>query len=518
MLQSSSQGSAQSTPASIDESAQGRVPGRLPVAVIDIGSNSVRLVIYESNTRAPTTLFNEKVLSGLGRGIAQTNRLDDKAVDSALGALRRFRALCRQAGVTEIHPIATAAAREAANGPDFVRAAEEALDCPITILSGADEARFAAEGVVAGFHEPDGIVGDLGGGSLEIVEVRGGRIGKGVTMPLGGLRLQDLSNNNLAKARAIADSHVKGTRFGDVANGRPFYAVGGTWRNLFKLHMEQTGYPVHVMHGYTLKSAEIADFLASVVKSEPDKLGGIGSVSRNRRGLLGFGAVAMQAVLQHLRPSEVVMSAYGVREGYLHSRLSEGEKALDPLLEAAHELSLLRSRSPRHNEELIDWSARTFAALGIDETARERRLREAACLLTDISWRAHPDYRGRQSFSIIVNANFPALDHEGRAYLGLANYYRYEGEFDSSTETMGNLIGPRLLALARVLASLFRVSYLLTAAMPGVLARLRWERRNGGFALVVPADLAPLLGERPEARLQAFARIVEKDLRYEVVP
>lgn len=518
MLRSLSPDNVPSTPVSTDPTPHGRIPGRTPVAVVDIGSNSVRLVIYEGNTRAPTVLFNEKVLSGLGRGLAQTNRLDDKAVASALSALSRFRALCDQSGVAEIHPIATAAAREAANGPDFVRDAEAAIGCSITILSGADEAHFAAEGVVSGFHAPDGVTGDLGGGSLEIVDVARGQIGVGVTMPLGGLRLQDLSGNDIAKARAIAESHVAASGFAGVAAGRPFFAVGGTWRNLFKLHMEQTGYSLHVMHGYSVKPAAIADFLAAVAKSDPDKLPGIGAISRSRRSLLAFGAVALQAVIQHLKPSEVVLSAYGVREGYLHSRLDETEKARDPLLESAHELSFLRSRSPRHNEELVEWSSRTFAALGIAETPAEERLRKAACLLTDISWRAHPDYRGRQSMSIIVNANFPAIDHAGRAYLGLANYYRYEGAFDPQSMTnMGGVVEARTLTLARVLASLFRVTYLLTAAMPGVLERLRWAQDpRGGFTLVIPRDLAGLMGERPDARLQAFARIIDRTLRMEV--
>ena len=508
-----------SIPASIDLThGHGRIPGRDPVAVVDIGSNSVRLVIYEGNVRAPTTLFNEKVLSGLGRGIAQTNRLDDKSVASALSALRRFRALCDQSGVTEIYPIATAAAREAANGPDFVAAAEAALGCSINILSGADEAHFAAEGVMAGFHAPEGVAGDLGGGSLEIVDIARGRIGHGVTMPLGGLRLQDLSGNDLARARAIAEANVADSNFQATAAGRPFYAVGGTWRNLFKLHMEQVGYPVHVMHGYRVRPSEVEAFLANVVRSDPERLPGIATISRSRRSLLAFGAVAMQAVISQLKPSEIVLSAYGVREGFLHSRLSEEEKRLDPLIESARELSFLRSRSPVHNEELVDWSTRTFAALNIVETPYEMRLRKAACLLTDISWRAHPDYRGRQSLSIIVNANIPAIDHPSRVYLALANYYRYEGEFDPElVQRMGPVVDPRLLHLARILASLFRVSYLLTAAMPGVLGRLQWKQDpRGGFSLVVPRDLEGLLGERPEARLQAFARIVERTLRFDV--
>ena len=163
-------------PALTDAAVQGRLPQRIPVAVVDIGSNSVRLVIYEGNARSLTVLFNEKVLSGLGKGLAQTNRLDDRSIASAIAALTRFRALAAQAGVAELYPIATAAAREATNGPDFIAAAEAAIGCPIHILSGADEARYAAEGVVAGFYSPDGIAGDLGGGSLELVDVSKGEV------------------------------------------------------------------------------------------------------------------------------------------------------------------------------------------------------------------------------------------------------------------------------------------------------------------------------------------------------
>ncbi|MBC8130438.1 MAG: Ppx/GppA family phosphatase, partial [Rhizobiaceae bacterium] len=226
--------------------------GRTPVAVVDIGSNSVRLVIYEGNTRSLTVLFNEKVLSGLGKGIAKTGRLDERAVLSALSALSRFKALAAQAGVRKLYPIATAAAREASNGAEFIASAEAAVGCPIQILSGADEAHFAAEGVVAGFYEPDGIAGDLGGGSLELVDIAGGEIGEGLTLPLGGLRLQDLSGNDIAKARRIADKEVGNCALAGRGEGRPFFAVGGTWRNLAKLHMEQNRYPLHVMHGYEI--------------------------------------------------------------------------------------------------------------------------------------------------------------------------------------------------------------------------------------------------------------------------
>ena len=506
-------------PVLTDPVVQGRLAGRSPVGVVDIGSNSVRLVIYEGNTRSLTVLFNEKVLSGLGKGLAQTKRLDEKSVASALSALSRFRALAAQAGVTELYPIATAAAREATNGPDFIAAAEAAIGCPIRILSGADEAHFAAEGVIAGFHAPDGIAGDLGGGSLELVDIAKGTIGKGLTLPLGGLRLQDLSGNDIAKARRISDKEVGGSALAGAGEGRPFFAVGGTWRNLAKLHMEQARYPLHVMHGYEIPSADWTGFLDAVAKGDPEALPGITAVSRSRRALLAYGAVTLQSVIKYVKPSSVVLSALGVREGFLHSLLPEDERAKDPLIEAALELSILRSRSPKHALELVDWSRRSLETLGIDETPYEERLREAACLLADIGWRAHPDYRGKQSLSIIAHAAFPAIDHQGRAFLGLTNYYRHEGNFGPpAMQEIENLIPPRLLQRARVLAALFRVTYLLTASMPGLLPRLNWTQDpRGGFALMLPEDLAGLIGERPEARLDHFAKVVERTLRLDVL-
>ncbi len=508
----------QNIPATTETVAQGRLWGREPVAVVDIGSNSVRLVLYEGNARALTMLFNEKILSGLGKGMAQTGRLDDKAVASALAALKRFRKLIDQAGAREVHPLATAAAREATNGSAFVNAAEEAIGVPIRILSGYDEAHYAAQGVLAGFHAPNGIAGDLGGGSLELVDIANNEIGRGLTLPLGGLRLQDLSHNDIGKARTIADTLVASCGMTGRAEGRPFFAVGGTWRNLAKLHMEQRRYPLHVMHGYEAPAADWMVFLDAVAKNDPDKLPGIAAVSKPRRALLAFGAVALQAVVRHLKPSIVTISSLGVREGYLFTLLDEAERRKDPLIAAADEFAVLRSRSPRHSRELVSFSHRTFETLGIDESPYEERLRAAACLLSDVGWRSHPDYRGAQSLSMLTHAALSSIDHAGRAYLGLSNYYRHEGDFEQTViPAIHNLVGPRLMERARFLASLFRVAYILTASTPGILDRLRWRSDpRGGFTLMLPTDLAGLLSDKPVARLENFARIVDRRLRLEV--
>ena len=217
-------------------------PGRLavgnPIAIVNIGSNSVRLVAYEGLTRAPTPLFNDKAMCGLGRGVATTKKLSSEGIEKALSALRRFRVLCRTMDITDIRPIATAAARDATNGPEFLAAATDAIGAPIELLSGRREAELSALGVVSGIYRPDGVVGDLGGGSLELNDVKGARLGKGTTLPLGGLALLDMSGRSVKKAAKIARAALERTRQLDHLTGRTFYAIGGTWRALARLHMD----------------------------------------------------------------------------------------------------------------------------------------------------------------------------------------------------------------------------------------------------------------------------------------
>ncbi len=503
----------------MNKPAQGRLTGREPVSVVDIGSNSVRLVVYEGVVRAPTVLFNEKILCGLGKGIADTGRLNPKAVEGALAALKRFRALSQQAGAKTMHVLATAAAREASNGSAFINAAEEILGVSIKVLTGREEAYFSAMGIISSFHRPDGIAGDLGGGSLELVDVKERVIGIGITLPLGGLRLADMSGGSLDKAQKIAKLELERAELLDAGRNRAFYAVGGTWRNLGKLHMGAAHYPLHVMHEYEIPYAEAVPFLRKVAKGEAAGIDGIETVSRNRQSLLPYGAIVLLEVIQKMRPKSVLFSALGVREGYLYSLLSEEEQLKDPLLEAAEELSTLRSRSPQHARELAEWTGDALKFLGIAESENEVRYREAACLLADIGWRAHPDYRGAQSLNIIAHGAFVGIDHPGRVYMALANFYRHEGMIDDAlSPEMRTLAPQRLYDRAKMLGALLRVIYLYSAAMPGLIPRLKLISDGiGGFLFAVPQDAANLAGERTENRLQQFAKLVGKPMRTVVV-
>ena len=492
--------------------APGRLEGYGPLAVIDIGSNSVRLVVYERLTRAPTVLFNEKVLAGLGKGLAKTGRLAEGSLAQALDAVRRFKHISDQCGAVGLHVLATAAAREAENGPPFVAELERICGVKVQVLTGADEARLAALGIVAGIHDASGVAGDLGGGSLELVDIRGETIGKGLTYPLGGIRLQEAAEGSIRKAERLAAAALEKSPVLSKLAGRSFYAVGGTWRSLAKLHMHQTDYPLRVMHNYSM-SAEVAlDLCREVGRGAVELLPRIETVSKQRRELLPFGAVVLAQVIKQGRPKDVVLSALGLREGHLYELLSPEERVRDPLMCAAEELAYLRSRSPRHNEETGAWTDEAFAALGLDETVEERRLRRAACHLADIGWRAHPDYRGAQSLNIISNAGFIGVDHPGRAYMALSNYYRHMGLVDDALSPgLIRLVDARLLQRAKALGACFRVAFILSAAMPGILSDVRIARANGTLTMELPPHLADLDGEVLQRRFRQLGKVVGLD-------
>ncbi len=489
--------------------ARGRIEGSGPIAVIDIGSNSVRLVIYENHTRAPTILFNEKVLAGLGRGVGATGRLAPDSVALAQASLLRFRRLCEQVGVVSQRILATAAVRDAVNGGEFIADVERICGVPVEMLSGGDEARLAALGVVSGIWKPDGIVGDLGGGSLELIDVRNGQIGRGKTLPLGGIRLQEDSEGKPARAQKIAEDLLEQIDWLPSGQGKSFYAVGGTWRSLARLHLFQVGYPLHVMHHYAIPAQEAIEFCQMVVRRDVDTIDRIEVVSRARRALLPFGAAVMEKILRRTKAREVVMSALGLREGLLYDLLPEAERRRDPLIEAARELALLRARSPDYAQELVSWTDKVFPAVGIDETEQERRLRTAGCLLSDIGWRAHPDYRGEQSLNIISNAGFVAIDHPGRAYLALAVYYRHQGLIDDAlSPRIRELTSTRLKERARILGAALRVASVITASVAGILPQTEIVVEGDTAMLRLPGPLADLDGERLRKRMAQFAKLL----------
>ncbi len=479
-------------------------PKYRPVAVVDIGSNSVRLVVYDGLRRSPTPVFNEKILCGLGKGIAITGKLDAAAVVRAIAGLKRFRALTRQIGCHDVFAVATAAAREAENGETFIDEAEKALGSGIHVLTGKEEARYAALGVIAGIPDADGVVGDLGGGSLELIDVHDGKLFDGVTLPLGPLRLIDMSGDDMARASKIVDEYFGDTKVLETLKGRSFYAVGGTWRNLARLQLSHAGYPLHVLHQYTMsrqQAKSISEFVSGMSSSA---LKDVKDVSRARSNTMPFGSMVLERLIEAGKPRDVVCSVYGVREGYLYAKLPRKKAKLDALLSSCWDFARRYARSPEHELELCDWTDQLFGDKAMKETEEEKRLRYASCLLADIGWRAHPDYRADRSMGMISQAAFVGVDHPGRVFLALTIFYRYEGEV--MKDDLTRLLSETEMERAHLLSSIFRLAYILSAAMPGMLPRIGLKLEGSKIlTLTLPAKLKDLMGERVEKRLSSLA-------------
>jgi exopolyphosphatase/guanosine-5'-triphosphate,3'-diphosphate pyrophosphatase len=492
-----------------------------PMGVVDIGSNSVRLVVYEGAVRSPTPIFNEKVLCGLGREIASTGYLDDVSVRRALDALRRFRAIAQTLGVRRIHAIATAACRDARNGPSFIVRGEAMLGSRIQVLTGAQEAELAAKGILMGFCAPDGFAGDLGGGSLELVDVAGDTMRETTTLPLGSLRLLDVSGGRLDKAVDIADAAITRVPWLAKGRGRNFYAVGGTWRAIARLHMEATDYPLHVMHAYARPVKEMIAFCEDIRRTRKlSSMKGMAKISKPRREVLPTGALVLERVLRHLQPREVIFSVFGIREGLLYGQLSQAERLKDPLLSFCADYARLRSRSAEHAVELCRWTDDLFRPPGPAETEDERRLRWAACLLSDISWRAHPDYRAEQSLILIAQSALAAIDHPGRVFLAFASYFRHLGaarddETDASdrlAQRLKALLPKRLYRRARIIGAAVRAAHMLSIGRPGIIDKTPLAYERDRLILHLPKALAALDGERLRRRLAALGDLLERDV------
>jgi exopolyphosphatase/guanosine-5'-triphosphate,3'-diphosphate pyrophosphatase len=493
-----------------DPTAQGRIQGAKPVAVLDIGSNSVRLVVYERHARSLTPLYNEKSACSLGRGLAQTGRLAYENIDRALTAIQRFALVVRLMKAGEVHVLATSAVRDASNSKAFVDAVEATMNARVEVLSGEAEAHFAALGVVAGIPDFTGLVGDLGGGSLELSAIAEGHDTTGETHGLGVIRLQDDSGRSPGKARDLARTRLAKS---GLLKGRPggqFCAIGGTWRSLAKMHQVLRDYPLHMVQHYTTKANDVAKLCDEIVDAAAAgrAIPGGDHISSSRKELMPYGAAVLSEVIRAGRFDSVLFSALGVREGYLLGLLPPEERALDPLLQGAEEISILRSRSPAHAADLIDFTADFLAAIHVSETPAETRLRKVACYLSDIGWRGHPDYRGEQSVDLVAYGSLAGVDHSGRAFLAETLAVRYMGlKHKSMSQSLMALAGPAANMKARLLGAIFRVAYPMSAAMPGVLPRAHFTLESGRLKLHLPHDLAFLSGEHLQARLDQLAGV-----------
>ena len=473
------------------------------IAIIDIGSNSIRLVIYEGPARIPSILFNEKIMAGLGKGLARHGVLDAEAVERAVTALARFRRLTDEMGVAELRTVATAAVRDASNGPDFI-ARLAAIGLTVELLAGAEEAALAGHGVLAAIPDADGIVGDLGGGSLELVRVGGGAageggVGEGISLPLGVLRIAAMRTNDARALDRIVARALAGVAWRDEGRGKPLYLVGGSWRALARLDMMLTGFPLQIVHHYAMAPAETRRLVRALGQLDPKRIKAVAGISAARAPALSPAATLLAVLARRLGSSALIVSAYGLREGLLHRALPAEVRAIDPLISAAHEEGARQGRFPEHGDLLDRWIAPLFA----HEPHALARLRHAACLLADVGWRAHPDFRAERGLDIALHGNWVAIDAPGRAMLGQALFTSFGG--DDVPDIVARLLPAEGIATAVRWGLAIRLGQRLSGGVAEALAGSRLSIAPRAIALHLRGDNVALYGEAVERRHKVLA-------------
>jgi exopolyphosphatase/guanosine-5'-triphosphate,3'-diphosphate pyrophosphatase len=477
------------------------------MAVVDIGSNSVRLTIYDLNSRVLIPHVNEKVFCGMGRQLSVTGRLDPDGRQLAVMALERYRAFIQASRVAHVEAVATAAVRDASDGIAFKEHAQDRLGVPIRILDGDEEARYSALGVIAGIPDAAGVVGDLGGGSLELVEVHDKKIGNRATLPLGPLRLLGLGLGSNKAIREHIDKELKQVAWLRKLSRPTLYLVGGSWRSLARIHLKQSGdrHLIKIPHQYTLRASEARDLRQFVPGRK--QLDRMEDGDRQRHEGLVMAALVLERFIDAANAQEVVVSAYGLREGIVAERQGLEKLALDPLIAGVRELCRQMSRDPALADELVDFTAPMFTW----EQPRERRLRIAACWLADIAWRVHPEYRANVAFWRVLGEQFAGLDHDGRVFLASTLFERYPGGVEAEeVKRLRASVPEASRSLARVLGRTLRLGLTLSGGVSGTLGKCRLGVKKGGVSLEVPDELRVLLDETIDKRVQTINEALER--------
>ncbi|QNM82427.1 Ppx/GppA family phosphatase [Sphingomonas sabuli] len=467
-----------------------------PVAIIDIGSNTVRLVVYSGDQRVPIPLFNEKTFAGLGESLSDTGRISDSAARKALKALRRFKLIVKQFGAGRTSVIATAAVRDASNGAEFAREIK-ALGLPLKMLEPEEEARLAGLGVISAIPWADGIVGDLGGGSLELVEVAGGCTGHGLSLPLGVLRV----DTDRRTARRMLEEAIDAASL-DCAGDRDLYLVGGSWRALARIDALINQHPLPILHNYRMLAARAAELQKLVANPDPQWSGKIAS---SRLAAAPAAAFLLSILVERLTPRWLIVSTYGIREGLLFSRLSRTEQRRDPLVAAAQALSEAEGFGDGHGASLDRWMAGCF-----DDPPKLARLRLAACFIADVAWRANPLFRAEQAVEVALHANWVGIDIAGRVLIAEALSCAFDNDDLADTKLL-QLCKPGDVQRARAWGLAIRAGQRLSGGVAAILDQSKLVATEDAVELHLARADADLVNEGVLKRLKRLAAAVDRE-------
>ncbi len=429
--------------------------------------------------------------------------LDGKAVTEALETLERFAILIKQMRIQDIRPVATAAVRDAQNGREFIKSVEHRSGFKIRILSGQEEARYSAMGVLAGLPEADGLVGDMGGGSMELIHISKGRINENVSLPLGPFLLAEHNKKGKRELVARIDEIIQDVPWGLVGRDRDFYSVGGAWRAIARLHIEQTQYPLHILHNYSIPRDDVIALCDVVSGLSPASLARLPGIAAKRAETLPIAATVLHRIFTIIRPRRLVVSALGLREGILYDSMSRTVKNRDPLLEACHEIAALSGRFPEHANALLQWIDPLF----IGEPLPDRRVRLAICMLSDVAWRGHPDYRAEKVLMEVLYGRFGGIDHRGSVLMALSLYVCYGGSLGhAEIAEIERLLPPEDIERVKLIGLALRLAQRFSGGTSSALKLGRLVLDQDVLTLRLKPAAHSLGGEVVLRRLESVAR------------
>lgn len=471
------------------------------VGVVDVGSNSVRLVVFDGAARSPAYFYNEKIMCALGAGLSETGRLNPEGRARALAAIRRFQEIARQICHAELSAVATAAVREADDGPDFCDEVLRETGLKIHVIDGAEEARLSAQGVLLGWPGSYGLVCDIGGSSMELAEIDNDTVGKRVTSALGPLKLRDIKGGKKGR-RAYINSVLDELKETMGSQRNRLFLVGGSWRAIARIDMERRGYPLHVLHEYRMTARSITATAKYIADNDLEELRQRCGVSANRMSLVPYAIDVLKGVIRRFKPHDIAVSSYGIREGLLYEQMPDALRKRDPLIEAARFAESKDARLPGFGKSLYGFILPLFSGWKEDRL----RLVKAACLLHDVSWRAHPDYRAEVCFDNATRANLGGLRHSERVFLGLALLHRYRNKREGTRfENLYDLIDDKTQLQAEILGKAMRFGAMLWMDKSAEMGKLDWRPKKRHLTLTLPTSAEPLFGEVSQARLQSLA-------------
>ncbi len=466
------------------------------IGIIDIGSNSIRLVIYDQQKRSPVPIYNEKVMCALGKGLAASGMLNPEGVEMARDTLRRFLAMGRNMEITSLYVMATAAVRDAKDGDAFTRYLEKTYEIDVDTVSGKKEARLGAYGVCSSMYKPKGITGDLGGGSLELVWVDDGKIEDHASIALGSLRMIDETKGDRDKLRKLVDKRFDELDWLDDHRTPNFYAIGGSFRALARMYMTASNYPLRILHEYKVESKKILSFAKEVAAMSNDKLEKFPGSAARRVPQLPGAAIILEKIIGVTKPEFIIFSASGIREGYLYEKLSPYIRAQDGLLASCTEFATKGGRSTAYANELFTWM---FPLLK-DESEKERRLRMAFCLLVDIALHIHPEYRADWAYHRILHSALTGLTHRERVKLALALYHRYQYKFKEEWPSLA-LLKNSDRQWARLVGTAANLGYHLSGSISGNLHNAAFTVDGKNVALQYSNSMQDVMGDAIKKRV-----------------